>query len=248
VKGWKHKSVWAYAAAFYLITLSIVSNLVVSVGTFMNERFVYQASLGFCLALAYGFFKLGNNIRTVGLSVCAVALAVLTLIRVPAWENGQTLNEAAIKVSKNSARANLFYGISIWEKQFLPLKKDSLATPERLKTVLDSVQPYFEKAVEILPNYGSAMKMLAGAAAERHKIDGNLDVLLAAFTRVNLSNTYEPFVIQYLEYLNERTFKPEDIQKLRTFYTENLAFYKKNYANSIMPKSYEKLLQSIQNR
>src|SRR5678816_2407002 len=37
VKGWKKKTTWSYSIAFYLVTLSIVSNLVISVGTFMNE-------------------------------------------------------------------------------------------------------------------------------------------------------------------------------------------------------------------
>src|SRR5204863_864452 len=39
VKGWRKKTVWAYSVAFYLVTLSIVSNLFISVGTFMNDRF-----------------------------------------------------------------------------------------------------------------------------------------------------------------------------------------------------------------
>ena len=49
----KKKIIWAYATAYYLITLSIISNVFVSVGTFMNERFVYHSSLGFCMALGY---------------------------------------------------------------------------------------------------------------------------------------------------------------------------------------------------
>ena len=91
LRGWKKRTVWAYAAAFYIITLSIVSNLVVSVGTFMNERFVYHASLGFCIAAAYLLVVIlqknkDNNKNVLGLGIAAlliIGFSAKTLIRVP---------------------------------------------------------------------------------------------------------------------------------------------------------------------
>ena len=43
---------YGYALAFYWISFSIVSNLLFNVGTFMNERFLFISSIGFCLFLA----------------------------------------------------------------------------------------------------------------------------------------------------------------------------------------------------
>ena len=48
-----------YGILFFLITLSIVSNIVFSVGTNMGERFIFMPSLGFCLiigVLGWRFF------------------------------------------------------------------------------------------------------------------------------------------------------------------------------------------------
>ena len=53
----RKKSIPAYAILFYLLTLSIVSNLFVSVGTFMNERFVYMPSVAFCLVVGWFFAR-----------------------------------------------------------------------------------------------------------------------------------------------------------------------------------------------
>jgi len=49
----KKGNVTAYAILFFIITLSITSNLVFTIGTFMNERFVFIPSLGFTLLLAW---------------------------------------------------------------------------------------------------------------------------------------------------------------------------------------------------
>src|SRR5205823_4447717 len=42
----------AFGFAYYLVTISIVSNLVILIGTVMAERLVYAPSLGICLGAA----------------------------------------------------------------------------------------------------------------------------------------------------------------------------------------------------
>ncbi|HET9432325.1 MAG TPA: hypothetical protein VFO37_01150, partial [Chitinophagaceae bacterium] len=181
----KRKSVVSYAIAFYFITLSIVSNLFISVGTFMNERFAYHASLGFCIAISWllvekmSINRLTKNLGYTILSLGVIIFSTLSYLRIPDWKTNETLNRAAIKVSYNSARSNLFMGTSIWEKNYLALPKNT-DTAKR-KAILDSVNRYFEKAVKILPTYSSANSMKAGAAAEYHKLDKNLEKLIKAF-------------------------------------------------------------------
>ena len=111
------------------------------------------------------------------------------------------------------------------------------------------MNPYFERALQILPNYGSALKMWIGIAAERHKIDNHLDPLLAAFTRTNHNKTYEPFILEYLKYLNERAATTRtDAEKLAHFYADELAFFKENMPTSIMPQEYQKLIDGLNAR
>jgi protein O-mannosyl-transferase len=246
------RKVAAYCAAFYLITLSIVSNLFVSVGTFMNERFVYHASLGFCVALAYFLSKndrfLIKNINygTLALGIIISIFSIKTLIRVPDWRNNSTLNHSAIQYSPNSARANCFYAVSIWEDTYSKLPKESNAAQRKI--VLDSMKPYFEKSVSILPNYSAAQKMRAMVAIEYHKIDNDFDALLKILDEVNRSRVYEPSILKYLKEINNQVNDTSTAEKLRVFYTQMIAFFNTNYPSSIMPSEYTNLLNEIQTR
>jgi protein O-mannosyl-transferase len=248
LRGWKNKTVWAYAAAFYLITLSIVSNIVVSVGTFMNERFVYHASIAFCIAMAYLLTrKFVPKMATVSVAaLLIIGFSVRTLMRVPDWKSGTTLNASAMVNSPNSARANCFYGVSIWEDKYMKLPKD--ATNEQKNALLNEMKPYFDKSLRILPNYGSALKMWSGIAAEKHKIEGNLENLLKDYERVNHSLIYEPFILQYLTYINGQMTTRSDAARLMEFYTHEQAFFKEKMPNSIMPSEYQKLIDDLGKR
>jgi protein O-mannosyl-transferase len=255
LRGWRSRSVWAYSSAFYLVTLSIVSNMFVSVGTFMNERFVYHASLGFCIALAYFLTEfIGNTegvrnsdtfekgAKTIAIGIAAlfiIGFSIRTVLRVPDWRNGTTLNDSAIKYSPNSARANCFYAVSIWENRFTKLPKE--ATNAEKLACLDSMKMYFNRAVEILPKYGAAQKMRAAVAAEYHKLDKQIEPLLKVFEEVNKSGTYEKFVLDYLKFINDQPYSAADAQKLMGFYDEMKKFYKKNYPNSNLTSEYEAL-------
>jgi protein O-mannosyl-transferase len=245
LRGWKNKTVWAYAAAFYLITLSIVSNVVVSVGTFMNERFVYHASIAFCIAAAYFLTrKFMPKVATFGIAALFICgFSARTVLRVPDWKSGATLNASALINSPNSARAQCFYGVSIWEEKYLKLPKD--ATIEQKRTLLNEMTPYFEKSLSILPNYGSALKMWVGIAGEKHKLDGNTDNLLTAFTLMNRSLIYEPFIIQYLDFINGNVTSRVEADKLMRFYTNEQAFFKEKMPTSIMPSEYQKLIDQM---
>ena len=252
LRGWKKHSIYAYAAAFYLATLSIVSNLFVSVGTFMNERFAYHASLGFCIAVAYFLNEKGSNNeggKKLVLGIFALLIAAFsakTLMRIPDWYSGATLNNSAIKHSSNSARANCFYAVSMWENTYEQLSKE---TPEtRKREVLDSMKFYFNKSVSILPKYGAAQKMRAAVAAEYHKLDGNIDALIKVFDEVNRSGTYDVYVVDYLKYVNTKVKTKADAEKLAAFYTSMIAFYKQNFATTTLPSEYTKLLEDVQAR
>ena len=61
IVGFKTKKPTFYAFLFYLATFSIVSNIVFPIGSFMNERFMYMPSIGYCIALGiavtFGIYK-----------------------------------------------------------------------------------------------------------------------------------------------------------------------------------------------
>lgn len=250
LRGWQKRTIWAYAAAFYLLTLSIVSNIVVNVGTFMNERFVYHASLGFCLAFAYFIvFILGKKSEKWASILAVVAIfgfSVRSFVRVPAWRSSTTLNQTAIAHSPNSARAQLFYGISIWENEYVPKMKT--ATLLEKKEMLDKMRPYFDRALQIVPRYSDGLQMWSGMSAEYHKLDNNLDNLLAAFDRCNRGGLYETFVLEYLEYLINTAKTKEDLLKLADFCQKMTIFYKNDSRYAQLPTTYQNFADNATKR
>ncbi|MEM9917016.1 MAG: hypothetical protein AAF990_02905 [Bacteroidota bacterium] len=207
--GLKKKRLWSYGILFYFLTLSIVSNVPFTVGTFMNERFIYMPSIGFCLIA--GWF-IGHqlpkwtqgegetsNLLSIGLAaLLVIGFATKTLMRVPAWKNALSLNEAAIKVSKNSARANLFMGTALF-KEYLAEN-----APAQKQALLEQVDAYVRKAMEVNPRYGSAIKMYSGVVAEQYKADGNLDKLLSQFKNLILTKPNIDYIDTYLEFLIDK--------------------------------------------
>jgi len=249
---WKRKSVLSYCIAFYFITLSIVSNLFISVGTFMNERFLYHASLGFCIALSWLLIERINpdqNKRILGnviLAIGVIAFSTLSYLRIPDWKTNETLNKAAIKISYNSARANLFYGILIWQQDYMTLPKNAGAA--RKRAVLDSLKPYIDKALQILPSYTSANSMKAGVAGEYYNLDNKLEPLIRSFEEVNLTGVYEEFMIVHLHYINRRVNNLTDAKLLQGFYQRMIPYYDATYKNTTLPGEYRSLLKEVQEK
>lgn len=212
VMNLKKRKVPAYSILFYLFTLSIVSNLFVSVGTFMNERFLYMPSVAFCI-LAGWFFarKLPELIKEpadrpsiVGammLGVVAALFAYRTFTRVPDWKDPMSLNQAAIQVSGNSARSHCFYVTALYKDQYLKAK-----TEAEKKPLVDTMEYHINRSLQIYPNYGAAMIMKGAVAAARFDLDHQLDKFFHEMEGILEKIPYNPnfrdFLDKYMVYLN----------------------------------------------
>jgi len=158
-----------FAILFYFLTISIVSNIVLPVGTFMSERLVFIPSVGFCLAVTWLLSRIGkgqvatenfsaflNGLvrnRPLGLAILVVVLAgysFKTVTRNMNWKDNLTLFTKDIEVSHNSAKANNAAGGVLFHHA--KTVTDSL---ERREILTRSMQ-YLERAVEIHPKYKPA--------------------------------------------------------------------------------------------
>ena len=210
IKGFKNKNPLSYSVLFYIITLSIVSNLVLPIGAFMNERFIYMSSVGFCVAMAYlGLEKLpalyskhSAKLRWTGIMILAVFtiyFLVRTVLRVPVWKNNFTLSEADIVTSANSTRANCYMGMGLYMESLQV--RDTLI---KMK-LLDSADAYVKKSLEIYPAYGAAFQMLSVLSSEEFKYDDDATKLLNSFSVVLLNKKNNPEEIdRYLLWMNRR--------------------------------------------
>ena len=215
-KLWKSKSIYAWSIGFFVATISIVSNLVFPVGTFMNERFLFMPSIAFSLVCAWvliqhGWFsekpwmKWGTVVLIIGL--CG-AYIFKTYTRIPAWENALSLNGSAVIVSPNSARSNCFMATALYE-----LGRDSANVEEKRK-IYEEAEFYADRSLKIYPNYLSANQIKSGLVADRYIQHHNLDTLLAEFTVIINARPETEYIQQFMEFLNPR----EDVNKLTDFY------------------------------
>jgi hypothetical protein len=216
--GIKKRRIPAYAILFYIMTLSIVSNLFFPIGTFMNERFVFMASIGICIVVAWALLEfipsLTSKIKPLfgGIALAALVLSYgyKTFTRIPAWRSPLSLNASAIKVSKNSARANVFTGTAYFNEY-----KD-MAEGDAKQNALTQAAYYVRRAKELMPDYHNANLMLAGILAEEYKYNRDVDKLLAGFTEIMKTSPRIPFMKEYYGYMNGRV---DSNKLLDYFYT-----------------------------
>ncbi len=217
-KLWKSKSIYAWSIGFFVITISIVSNFVFPVGTFMNERFIFIPSIAFSLVCAYSLINLGWHSEKplfkwgslALIIIMALGYAVKTYTRVPAWESAFTLNGSAVMVSPNSARSNCFMATALYEHG-----RELEDKTEEYKAY-EEAEYYADRSLAIYPEYLSANQIKAGLVALRYQKHKNLPQLLEDFKVILKARPQVQYVQQYMEYLNGR----EDKAKLLDFYYE----------------------------
>lgn len=151
----KKQNVVAYAVLFFAVTFSITSNLLFTVGTLMNERFVFIPLLGFALALAYGFQWLAKRVNSTKLiPACLVLLLVgygaKSFARNFVWKNDITLFTTDVKVSENSIKCNISAGGS-----YLQLYKKE----GKMKHFKDA-ETYLAKALTLEPTAYNALMLM----------------------------------------------------------------------------------------
>ncbi len=102
-----------FALGFLLATFSVVSNLVLPIGTILGERLLYLPSIGFCLLVALGVWQLASAIPRrraavfTGVMAVLVALhAVRSIERIPNWRTQWTLYMHDVERSPNSTKAH----------------------------------------------------------------------------------------------------------------------------------------------
>ncbi|MEM9545423.1 MAG: hypothetical protein AAGA77_05595 [Bacteroidota bacterium] len=218
LRGIKRKKISSYALLFYFTTLTIVSNIVINLGTFMNERFIYMASVGLAILMAYLISeKLGRWKGKNGLISASVLTGILVLgyvyktyTRVPDWESALTLNRSAVANDSNSARANSFMATALYNE-------GREAGGSSKIEILTEAYRYAEKAVKIHPTYQNGNLMKAGIAAEIYKSDRNEKQLLNRFAEVMAKRPDVSFISEYLDYLEPRT---NDFSYLKKWYIE----------------------------
>ncbi len=244
--GLVRKNVISYSIWFYLIALSIVSNLLIPIGSFMNERFLYFSSIGFALALAYIVVDLlpskipthESTVRFAGVGILALMLvgfSAKTVDRVPALRNTASLNEADIETSKASCETNCFMGVDYFQR-YLRAKADPTKTVPQRMALLDTAETYLNTSMRINPEYHAAHQMMSGVYTEQFTMDNDIQRLLNGLAAMSDIKDKVDYIDQYCQYLN-RTHRYDSL--LPAFYHKvGYEMYYKKRADKDRARTY----------
>jgi tetratricopeptide (TPR) repeat protein len=186
VWGWYRQRTVCFAIAFTALTFSIVSNVVVVIGTIMGERLLYLPSAGFCLLLAVGTVTVGRGRRGAAvLTAIVVGLyAARTVERNTVWHDAPTFFQAMVADAPRSARSHRELGLALSEQNrsdeavgemetSLRLAPDEAMTLYDFGNVLmkagrhpEAITSY-ERALERMPDLASAYVNLGNAYSAR---------------------------------------------------------------------------------
>ena len=171
IKKFKEKHVLSFAILFYFIFMSMYSNILTPVVGIVGERFVFEASLGFCIAfvfLVFRIFKTDPKSLTIEFNDRAKIIALMMLIVIPctvysvkrnrAWRNLYDLYSHDMKGLRNSAKANISYAGELMNKVYN-------SPPEYLQERINAFAPvvikYFKNGLAIYPDNYQTLNDLA---------------------------------------------------------------------------------------
>jgi tetratricopeptide (TPR) repeat protein len=214
--GLTKRSLYSYGILFYLVTLSMVSNLPFSTGTFMSERFIFVPSVGFalvlsCLLTSPWLARVLSAPRYANALVGMLVLAftVKTIGRNAEWKDDLTLLTADAKTSSNSVKANMAAAVECLAAASRP-GREAMAAELRTraleyakKAVLahdQNVDPVRRKGSA----YQSAMALLGNAYSENGLLPDAL-----RFYRTLMGDTAQPEALQ--EMIQTAINKSDDV-------------------------------------
>ena len=164
------KDPYAFAILFYLITMSLFSNIPFLIGATMGERFLFFGSLAFCLIAAL-FIEMiaaraaGNDIailrdpKVLGIIIpVGLIFAFITFNRNTEWVDNYTLYRSDVVKNPDAGKLNYFLGLEL-EKVVAAQEKDPIKQVELRKEGLS----YLAKAVRIDTGFGEGHSNLGHA-------------------------------------------------------------------------------------
>ncbi|MDF2455810.1 MAG: tetratricopeptide repeat protein [Cytophagaceae bacterium] len=203
----KKKTILSFSILFYLVHLSMYSNLVVPAPGIMGERFAFIASIGFCLALVYLIFILTkttlqsskpvlSSYATYTILLLFSLYSIRSIARNSDWKTKDRLFSHDMEDLQESMKANMIYGELLHHQA--QKSRDRVERNERQKkslkhfTQATSIQPNYDKAWSnkgsahyMLKQYDSAVVCFKKSIALEFKSEESHLNLAAAYEKLN---------------------------------------------------------------
>jgi tetratricopeptide (TPR) repeat protein len=158
----REKHILSFSILWFLVAISMYSNIVMPVVGIVGERFVFIASLGFCIALVYlvfRIFKTDPKSLTIEFDARAKVIVVMALLLIPStaltitrnreWRNPYDLYRKDIKYQAKSAKANTQYAGHLMN---MALKDPNFMQSGVVNQFLEqTIISYYRRALDIYP-------------------------------------------------------------------------------------------------
>lgn len=187
----KGNPVLAFSVLMYFITILPTSNLFFPIGVFMNERFVYGASIGFVIILAWLITvympKFVSSQKSQLFSIAGIFIIIMllysykTIDRNKAWKNDFTLFETDVHTSVNSAKSNCSYGGELIK--YAGWKENESQKEQLIRRAI----VHLNRAITAHPTYADALILMGNAYWE---LNENLDSTLYYYREILKINPY----------------------------------------------------------
>ncbi len=166
----EQKDPFAFAALFYLATITLFSNIPFLIGSPMAERFMFFTSVGFCLVVGLAIEKwllmsysadLASLKKPVVLAILipvAIAYTVITINRNTDWFSNYTLFKADAPKAPNDSRLTYYLGT-----ETATTVADAQKDPqERKKKIMEGIGILYQ-SLNVYPDYNSAHASIGNA-------------------------------------------------------------------------------------
>ena len=245
----QRKDPLAFGLLFFLVTLSIFSNLFFLIGSEMSERFLFFPSAGFCLVAAFVIQRVLANQESAGISavtnkkilIILVPLGIIfisiTVTRNNDWKDSLTLFRTDLEKSPNNARLCYFAAT----QEIAVTKSDTADRATKQDMLKEGIQN-LQRSVSIYPDYGQAHSALTDAflltmQTDSAELHGKKAVMLNGNDANSLNILSDVFI-------SEKKYSEAEIQLKKAtainptnpFYPGNLAIccvYLKQYDSAI---------------
>ena len=162
----REASIPGFGVLIYLGTFILFSNLLFDIGSFMNERWMFTPSIGFCIIVAWlldeKLAKKGRMNVAIGvLAVVLVGYSGKTLVRNYAWESDHALAMTDVGTSDGSAKVKMTAG-----SEKLEDAKEA-TNPSQREALLNEAERYCLNSLKIYPGYFLRSTFLATSILRR---------------------------------------------------------------------------------
>ncbi|MFM7079409.1 MAG: tetratricopeptide repeat protein, partial [Bacteroidota bacterium] len=163
IRSFAIRSILAFSILFFLITISLSSNIFITTGSSFGERFLYMPSFGFALAMAYVLTKAFRFDPNASISIQKHWKAVLvltpimllyagkTLSRNTVWKDNESLYSNDVKLSPNSTRTQYYMGNFLAKKEVWQGKPQA----EKQRILRESIG-YLQRSIAIYDKFSDA--------------------------------------------------------------------------------------------